>query len=154
MIPRNPAPQPLPPANPNSVATAFPLQSSQFFGSLRSGVGLPSASGITDVAASPSFRSLFKREKKDSLAIGTESEGSEEDATGRVSGVAKREIDAESTTRSTDGKVRVVGKRVPIEGGGVLVCEVRSTLSGNCFAKDRPIHQVFAVKLTGFICTF
>ncbi|XP_043521494.1 uncharacterized protein LOC122534680 isoform X1 [Frieseomelitta varia] len=108
VIPRNPAPQPLPPANPNSVvATAFPLQSSQFFGSLRSGVGLPSASGITDVAASPSFRSLFKREKKDSLAIETGSEGSE-DATGRVSAVAKREIDAKSTERSTDGKVTFV----------------------------------------------
>lgn len=110
VIPRDPAPQPLPPANPNSVATAFPLQSSQFFGSLRPSLGLPSASGITDVAASP-YRSLFKREK-DSSAIETESDESDAvDATARVSSLAKREIDAKSTEKSSDGKVRVAETR-------------------------------------------
>ncbi|KAK1116497.1 hypothetical protein K0M31_018961 [Melipona bicolor] len=95
VIPRNPVPQPLPPANPNSVATAFPLQSSQFFGNLPSSVDLPTAS----VAASPSLHSLFKREK-DSSAIETD----ESDATARVSSVAKREIDAKSVEKSSEGK--------------------------------------------------
>ncbi|XP_012173239.2 uncharacterized protein LOC100650059 [Bombus terrestris] len=107
VIPRNPSPQPFPPANPNSVSAAFPLQSSQFFGNLRSSVSLPPASETTDIGAS-SYHNLFKREK-DSSAVETESNESDSSAE-QASSVAKRQIDKETVSegKSSDGKVTFV----------------------------------------------
>lgn len=106
VIPRDPAPQPFPPANPNSVSAAFPLQSSQFFGNLRSSVSLPPASETTDVGAS-SYHNLFKREK-DSSAVEAKSNESDSSAE-QASSVAKRQIDEEAVSegKPSDGKVRV-----------------------------------------------
>lgn len=106
VIPRDPAPQPFPPANPNSVSAAFPLQSSQFFGNLRSSVSLPPASETTDVGAS-SYHNLFKREK-DSSAVEAKSNESDSSAE-QASSVAKRQINEEAVSegKPSDGKVRV-----------------------------------------------
>lgn len=106
MIPRNPSPLPFPPANPNSVSVAFPLQSSQFFGNLRSSVSLPPASETTDVGVS-SYHNLFKREK-DSSAVEGESNESDSSAE-QASSMAKRQIDEEAVSegKPSDGKVRV-----------------------------------------------
>ncbi|XP_050596542.1 uncharacterized protein LOC126925238 [Bombus affinis] len=107
VIPRNPSPQPFPPANPNSVSAAFPLQSSQFFGNLRSSVSLPPASETTDIGAS-SYHNLFKREK-DSSAVEAESNESDSSAE-QASSVAKRQIDKETVSegKPSDGKVTFV----------------------------------------------
>ncbi|XP_060829810.1 uncharacterized protein LOC132914599 [Bombus pascuorum] len=107
VIPRKPSPQPFPPANPNSVSAAFPLQSSQFFGNLRSSVSLPPASEITDVGAS-SYHNLFKREK-DSSAVEAESNESDSSAE-QASSVAKRQTDEETVSegKPSDGKVTFV----------------------------------------------
>ncbi|XP_033320369.1 uncharacterized protein LOC117217123 isoform X1 [Bombus bifarius] len=107
VIPRDPAPQPFPPANPNSVSAAFPLQSSQFFGNLRSSVSLPPASETTDVGAS-SYHNLFKREK-DSSAVEAKSNESDSSAE-QASSVAKRQIDEEAVSegKPSDGKVTFV----------------------------------------------
>lgn len=108
LIPRHPPPQPLPPANPNSVSTAFPLQSTHFFGNLQSTVGLPSAS----MADSP-YRNLFKREEN-SLGVESEEEksySSFEETVIQVSEkstIEKRGIEKSgvSEEKFSDGKVR------------------------------------------------
>ncbi|XP_071874524.1 pentraxin-related protein b6 [Bombus fervidus] len=107
VIPRKPSPQPFPPANPNSVSAAFPLQSSQFFGNLRSSISLPPASETTDVGAS-SYHNLFKREK-DSSAVEAESNESDSSAE-QASSLAKRQTDEEAVSerKPSDGKVTFV----------------------------------------------
>lgn len=66
LIPRNPPPQPLPPANKDTIPTAFPLQSSQFFGNPQPTVNWPLSNGISGAGVSFAdgpYRNLFKREK-------------------------------------------------------------------------------------------
>lgn len=112
LIPRHPPPQPLPPANPNSVSTAFPLQSTHFFGNLQSTVGLPSASGITNTADSSPYRNLFKREEN-SLGVESEEEKSYSSFEETVIQVGKSTIEKRGIEKNgvsegkfSDGKVR------------------------------------------------
>lgn len=113
LIPRHPPPQPLPPANPNSVSTAFPLQSTHFFGNLQSGtVDLPSASGITSTGANNPYRNLFKREEN-SLGVESEEEKSYSSFEETVIQVGKSTIEKRGVKKNgvseekfSDGKVR------------------------------------------------
>nr|XP_034184872.1 uncharacterized protein LOC117606483 [Osmia lignaria] len=95
LIPRDPPPQPFPPANPSSAPAAFTLQSSQFFGNLQSAVSPPS-NGIGGNFPDGSYHNLFKREKNS-----VEKEGEEKSST------KKRQIEDTSIEHS-DGKVTFV----------------------------------------------
>ncbi|XP_076633052.1 pentraxin-related protein b6 [Colletes latitarsis] len=109
LVPRNPPPQPLPPVNPESISSAFPLQSSQFFGSLQPAAGLHSTNGLTDAGASFAdgpYRNLFKREKDSSR---DESTGGELDASLEVP-TKKRETQEATVGERSDGKVTFVSE--------------------------------------------
>ncbi|KOC67748.1 Neuronal pentraxin-1 [Habropoda laboriosa] len=115
VIPRNPPPQPYPPANSNSVtATTFPLQSSQFFGNLQPTVALPSANRISgagvNLADSP-YHNLFKREKNSAsgeIESEEELDTSLEETSTEKSTTKKRDADAEM--ERSDGKVTFIPK--------------------------------------------
>ncbi|XP_026673661.1 uncharacterized protein LOC113464971 [Ceratina calcarata] len=106
IVPRDPPPQPLPPVNPEAVAAAFPLRSTQFFGNLQPTVGLPTASGITGAGvnlADGPYRNLFKREKN-SLGVEPEGEESNSEETAIEKSVVTRALDEQTS----DGKVTFV----------------------------------------------
>ncbi|XP_015430576.1 PREDICTED: uncharacterized protein LOC107187085 [Dufourea novaeangliae] len=110
VIPRNPPPQPLPPVNPDAVPSAFPLQSSQLFGTLQP--SLASANGIT--AAGMSFgdglyRNLFKREEEVSSVV-SDSEESKDSSLEISKEVTKKKRYAEEASEGerSDDKVTFV----------------------------------------------
>nr|XP_012135863.1 PREDICTED: uncharacterized protein LOC105661904 isoform X1 [Megachile rotundata] len=98
LIPRDPPPQPFPPANLPAVSTAFPLRASQFFGNPQPAVASPSSNGISGNFADGSYHNLFKREKS-----------SEEEANAGLQETATETpmTDNETDERS-DGKVTFV----------------------------------------------
>ncbi|OAD54535.1 hypothetical protein WN48_06590 [Eufriesea mexicana] len=108
VIPRNPPPQPFPPANPNSVSAAYPLQSTQYFGNLPPSADLPSANRIiTDASSTNGPYRLFKREKNSS-ELEAESEQPDSrihETTTEKSKLEKRDVAEVSEKEDLDGKL-------------------------------------------------
>ncbi|XP_076237332.1 pentraxin-related protein b6 [Calliopsis andreniformis] len=109
LLPRNPPLQPLPPANPNTIPTAFPLQPSQFFGNLQPTAALPSPNGISgadvNLADGP-YHNLFKRDK-DSMKGESTSEELDDSGPGEIAAKStkKREAKVASEGEHSDEKV-------------------------------------------------
>ncbi|XP_076167921.1 pentraxin-related protein b6 [Ptiloglossa arizonensis] len=104
VVPRKPPLQPLPPVNPDSISSAFPLQSSQFFGNLQPAAGLHPTNGLSGAGlnfADGPYRNLFKREK-DSSSDGTTS--GELDSSLEVSTVSEKSTKKRETEQVTEGE--------------------------------------------------
>ncbi|XP_054011862.1 uncharacterized protein LOC128894245 [Hylaeus anthracinus] len=114
LVPRDPPPQPLPPVNPESVSSAFPLQSSQFFGNLQPAAGLQhSPNGLTGAGlsfADGPYRNLFKREKDSSSDESTHGEldSSLEVLADSKKLTTKRDAQEPAVDKSSDDKVTFV----------------------------------------------
>ncbi|XP_076684094.1 pentraxin-related protein b6 [Andrena cerasifolii] len=113
LIPRNPPPQPLPPTNQDSIPTAFPLQSSQFFGNPQPTINLPLSNGISGTGVSFAdgpYRNLFKREKDSPTSESSSEELDDSGLEVTEKSIRKRTADEATKDEQPVEKVTFVGQ--------------------------------------------